>query len=423
VHPGALKEKLAGRYSLDRQIGEGGMGAVYVAFDEKEKRRVAVKVLLIEDNEKLHARFEQEARATMELAHPNILRVTDFHAEKGKPPFLVMELLEGESLRERIKREKRLPIEEAVRIAIDLCDALAAAHAAGVIHRDVKPPNVFLVNSRPERVKLLDFGIAKVRADFGKVHTTTGTVLGTPSYFAPEQLLAKEIDGRTDVFAVGVVLYEMLAGRRPFDERNPVDLTAAILESAPPALEKLRPEVPVPLALVVHDALAKDRFSRPTATELAQRLAPFGPRRRSRLAPLFIVALAGAAAAGAVAYVTNEDAPIVVAPPPATVVASIDAAPEASVRSTPDASAFVEDARDAAAHGNVNLQRDLLKRAFDAGTSDEWALNELRTLCEGYADCPALPGARDGHLGDADGGGGGGGPQIEVGADRVDPLP
>jgi hypothetical protein len=415
VHPGALKERLADRYSLDRQIGEGGMGAVYVAFDEKTKRRVAVKVLLIEDNEKLHARFEQEARATMALAHPNILRVTDFHAEKGKPPFLVMELLEGESLRERIKREKRLPIEEAVRITIELCEALASAHAAGVIHRDVKPPNIFLVKPNG-RVKLLDFGIAKVRADFGKVHTTTGTVLGTPSYFAPEQLLAKEIDGRTDVFGVGVVLYEMLAGRRPFDEQNPVDLTAAILNAAPPALEKLRPEVPVPLALIVHDALAKDRFSRPTASELAHRLAPFGPRRRSRLASLFIVAMAGAAAAGAIAYVKNDDAspqdpPVVAATAPPVVVA-IDATPDVVVPSTVDAALFLEQAADASSQGNVLSERTALKAAYDAGARDASMIDRLRTLCDAHDDieCPSLPGAADGHLGDADGGRGGGGP-------------
>ena len=421
MHSGPLKgEKLADRYRLDRQIGEGGMGAVYVAFDEQTKRRVAVKVLLIEDDEKLAARFEQEARASMELAHPNIVRVTDFHAPKGKPPFLVMDLLDGESLRERMKREKRLPIEDAARIAIELCEALAVAHAAGVIHRDVKPPNVFLVKPNGQ-VKLLDFGIARVRADFGKVHTTTGTVLGTPSYFAPEQLLAKEIDGRSDVFGVGVVLYEMLAGRRPFDERNPVDLTAAILNAAPPALEKLRPEVPVPLALIVHDALAKDRLSRPTASELAERLRPFAPKKRSRLAPLFVVGLLGAAAAGAVAYVTNEDPPVVVAPR-TPVVPAIDATAEPP-RSTVDAAAFVDEARDASANGNVDKARDLLKHALDAGTTDPWALARLRELCEGYTDCPELPGAGDGHLRDADGGSGGRGAEIEVGPDRVDALP
>jgi serine/threonine protein kinase len=379
VQPAPLG-KLVDRYSLDRQIGEGGMGAVYVAFDEKTKRRVAVKVLIALEDEKLAARFEQEARATMELAHPNVVRVTDFRAPQDQPPFLVMELLEGESLRDRMKREKRLPIEDAVRIAIELCEALAHAHAAGVIHRDVKPPNVFLVKPSG-RVKLLDFGIAKVRADFGKVHTTTGTVLGTPSYFAPEQLLAKEIDGRTDVHAVGIVLYEMLSGRRPFMEENPVDLTAAILHRAPPPLEELRPEVPKALALVVHDALAKDRFSRPTASELAKRLEPFGPRR-SRLAPLFVVALAGAAAAGVVAYMTSEDVPLVVAPP--KTAATVDAAPDVAPPSTFDAAGLVAEARDADSQGFKAKTLDLLKQAYDAGVRDPETVERLRVLCDEY---------------------------------------
>jgi serine/threonine protein kinase len=397
VQPAPLekRERLADRYDLDRQIGEGGMGAVYVAFDAKEKRRVAVKVLIALDDDKLRARFEQEARATMELAHPNIVRVTDFHAPPDKPPFLVMELLEGESLRDRMKREKRLTIEDAVRIAIELCEALAHAHAAGVIHRDVKPPNVFLV--KPEgRVKLLDFGIAKVRAEFGKVHTTTGTVLGTPSYFAPEQLLAKEIDGRTDVHAVGIVLYEMLSGQRPFMEENPVDLTAAILHRAPPPLEKLRPDVPKELVLAVHDALAKDRFSRPTASELAKRLAPFAPRRPSRLAPFFVVALAGAAAAAAFAYRPSEEPSAAERPRPtgepvivAAEAAAVDASPGGTETVNLDAAAALAAEADELREGGfITRERDLLKRAVKAGAADASILSRLGELCDAADDIP-----------------------------------
>jgi hypothetical protein len=286
-------------------------------------------------------------------------------------------------------------------------------------------------------VKLLDFGIAKVRADFGNVHTTTGTVLGTPSYFAPEQLLGREIDGRTDVHAAGIVLYEMLSGRRPFMEENPVDLTAAILQSAPPALEKLRPEIPMGLSLAVHDALAKDRVSRPTANELAKRLAPFGPRR-SRIAPLFVVALAGAAAAGAVAWVSSEDVPVGAVPAPAkpAMVAPVDApAPAAQVAQgvDRDAAALIEEARDAGRQGYVDRTRDLLKQAVASGRAEPEVVDWLAGLCDDADDDPCKEmlqrlypsgaGARDGHLPDPDGRSGGGGAEVEVGADRVDPLP
>jgi serine/threonine-protein kinase len=307
-----------------------------------------------------------------------------------------MELLDGESLRERMKREKQMDAKEAVRIAIELLEALSAAHAAGVIHRDVKPPNVFLTKPNG-RVKLLDFGIAKVRAEFGKVHTTTGTVLGTPSYFAPEQLLAKEIDGRTDVHAVGIVLYEMLTGRRPWIEENPVDLTAAILHAGAPPIEKLRSDLPKELAAAVHSALEKDRFSRPTADELARRLAPFGPRKRT-LAPFVFVALVGAAAAGGVAFMTTEETPTTVRAP-AKPAASAAPVAEASVQPSTgpstevsDAAALIAEARDASANGYITRARALLKEAVKDGKADPETVESLAELCDRADDdeCRAM---------------------------------
>jgi serine/threonine protein kinase len=330
TNEGLVGRTLAGTYRVERAIGEGGMGAVYEATDLRLDRRVAVKVLLFEDDAKMVARFEQEARATAKLSSPNIVLVTDFRADPGEPPFLVMELLEGESLRDRMKREPRMPIAAAVRIVLQLLGALRVAHAAGVIHRDIKPANVFLVRTSgtaDEIVKLLDFGIAKVRPDAAKLLTTAGSVLGTPAYFSPEQLLGTELDGRTDVHAVGILLFEMLAGRRPFEEKNAVDLTAAILHAAPMSIRALRADVPEALAAAITDALAKERTLRPTAEELSARIAvharpsePIGiepprlaplrlaPRASTSRAPWLVLGVFAVTAGGAAALLSNEEA-------------------------------------------------------------------------------------------------------------------
>ncbi len=438
--PGSLVGRtLAGSYRLERAIGEGGMGAVYEATDLKLGRRVAVKVLLLDADEKMVKRFEQEALATARLASPNIVAVTDFRAEPGEPPFLVMELLAGESLRDRMKRAPRMPVRDAARIATQLLGALAVAHAAGIVHRDVKPPNVFLVKtagSDEEIVKLLDFGIAKVHRELAKIHTTQGTLMGTPVYFAPEQLLGGEIDGRTDVHAVGVVLFEMLAGRRPFDAENPVDLTAAILHAAPPSLGDLRPDVPEELASAIADALAKERALRPTAEELAARIAPFAslsaaaapaivriepvrvepprtkavavvapaaPRPRRSVAPWLALGVAALGAAGAVVYVT-EDVPIVVGASATAVVdaspadvavdaptdATPDAIPEASAPTTSDEDdarrTRLYKARVAGMRGEHQIVRDLLYATVMDGGADPEEARLLREACKVLRD-------------------------------------
>lgn len=438
--PGSLVGRvLAGRYRLDRAIGEGGMGAVLEATDLELGRRIAVKVLLLElgSDPKMVARFQQEALATARLSSPNIVAVTDFHAEPGEPPFLVMELLAGESLRDRMKRTPKMPVQAAVRIAVQLLGALAVAHAAGIVHRDIKPPNVFLVKTAgrdEELVKLLDFGIAKVARDLAKVHTTQGTVMGTPVYFAPEQLLGGEIDGRTDVHAVGVVLFEMLAGRRPFDADNAVDLAAAILHAAPPPLVALRSDVPPALADAIESALTKERTLRPTAEELAARLAPFAadapasvaivhvdpvrspppspprpPVRRRSIAPWIALGVVAAGAAGAAAYATSEDVPVVVASRvTAPVDASIDAAadaidaatdatPDALVDDAPDASAAranddearstrLYQARYAGIRGEHETVRDLLYAFVMDGGADDEEQRLLREACKALRD-------------------------------------
>jgi serine/threonine-protein kinase len=260
-----------GPYEIVAALGAGGMGEVYRARDTRLGRDVAVKVLpeaAASDPERLK-RFEREARATAALSHPNILAVHDVGIQDGAP-YLVEELLEGESLKERLARGA-LPIAEALRIAVEIACGLAAAHEKGIVHRDLKPGNVFL--TRNGTVKLLDFGLAKLVAPPSAPgalagattvaeSTELGVVLGTLSYMAPEQARGGAADSRADVFAFGVVLYEMLAGRRPFEGSTPTETLAAILTGEPPALPG---HVPPAVAAVVVRCLAKEpggRFQR-----------------------------------------------------------------------------------------------------------------------------------------------------------------
>jgi TolB-like protein/Tfp pilus assembly protein PilF len=253
-----------GPYEIVAQIGAGGMGEVYRARDTRLGRDVAIKVLpaeFAEDPERLK-RFEREAKATAALSHPNILDVHDVGTHEGVP-YLVEELLEGESLKERLVGGA-LVVPEAVGIAVQIARGLAAAHGKGIVHRDLKPANVFL--SKDGQVKILDFGLAKLveGAPAGEAETLTQAptgatepvrVLGTVAYMAPEQARGMAVDARADVFAFGVVLYEMVAGERPFRGATATDTVAAILTKEPAAL---RASVPPGLVEVVGTCLAKD---------------------------------------------------------------------------------------------------------------------------------------------------------------------
>jgi TolB-like protein/Flp pilus assembly protein TadD len=253
-----------GPYEIVAQIGAGGMGEVYRARDTRLGRDVAIKVLpaeFAEDPERLK-RFEREAKATAALSHPNILDVHDVGTHEGVP-YLVEELLEGESLKERLVGEA-LVVPEAVGIAVQIARGLAAAHEKGIVHRDLKPANVVLTGDG--RVKILDFGLAKVVGTVppGEAETLTqapteateaGRVLGTVAYMAPEQARGIAVDARADVFAFGVVLYEMVAGERPFRGATATDVVAAILKEEPVPLAG---GVPVSLAAVIEKCLAKD---------------------------------------------------------------------------------------------------------------------------------------------------------------------
>jgi Tol biopolymer transport system component len=294
-----------GPYEILAPIGAGGMGEVYRARDTRLDRSVAIKVLpqhLSEDPE-VRARFEREARAVSQLNHPHICTLHDIGREGGTD-FLVLEHVEGETLAARLERGA-LPVPELLRIGAEIADALEKAHRAGIVHRDLKPGNIMLTKSG---AKLLDFGLARATGLSSKVSdlsssptvshplTAEGTILGTFHYMAPEQLEGREADARTDVWALGCVLYEMASGRRPFEGRSQASLIAAILEKDPEPIADRLPLVPPALDRLVQACLAKDPDERlQTAHDVRLQLrwiaeggsragvpAPVAARRRSR---------------------------------------------------------------------------------------------------------------------------------------------
>jgi len=281
---------LGDRYRVVSRIGMGGMGAVYLAQHITLKRDLAVKVLLPEfgGKEEFVRRFEREAESASRLAHPHIIAVTDFGRTADGLLFLVMEYLDGRSLSSLI-REGPLPVTRAVTIVRQMLAALNRAHAAGIVHRDLKPDNIMLIDREGQHdfVKILDFGIAKVtEPEPGReALTQAGVVFGTPEYLSPEQALGDKIDARADLYATGVMLFEMLTGRRPFESEDKVRIISMHLSHPVPRMRAVRPEADVPPALedVVMQALEKERENRfasasafLTALEEAERLTAEG---------------------------------------------------------------------------------------------------------------------------------------------------
>ena len=266
---------MGGRYRLERELGAGGMGAVWIAVQEGLGRRVALKTLLpaLAQDAQAVTRFKREAELAASLGHPHIVQVTDFGSDAGGA-FLVMELLHGHSLAEVIEREAPMEPTRLATIAQQVLSALGATHERGVVHRDLKPDNVFLTKvAGGELVKLLDFGIARMAlGDVASRLTQTGQVLGTPLYMAPEQARAQEVDGRTDLYALGAILYEAASGQRPFEASTYPALIAAIVMDAPPPLKSLRPGLPPNFVAIVETAMAKEpdhRFRSPEAMSRA----------------------------------------------------------------------------------------------------------------------------------------------------------
>jgi serine/threonine protein kinase/pimeloyl-ACP methyl ester carboxylesterase len=250
-----------GDFEVRGLLGRGGLGEVYRAWDPTLQREVAIKAVSRGASPDLVARLRREARALAALSHPHVVTVHGL-VEQGRSCFLVMELVEGETLAERLRRGP-LAWEEVQALGVDLADALEAAHTRGIVHRDLKPANLMIASGG--RLKVLDFGVAKVRAGAGDAAepiTRAGTLLGTVAYMAPEQLRGEPGDERSDLFAVGVVLYEMVAGRRPFGGVSEADVIAAILQQSPEPVARLAPGLARGLDAVVARCLEKDPEAR-----------------------------------------------------------------------------------------------------------------------------------------------------------------
>jgi hypothetical protein len=358
----------ADKYRLTRQIGKGGMGVVYEAEHLTLGKRVAIKLMLekyAQDGEAT-ARFGREARAASRIGNPHIIDVIDTGTTPDGRPFVVMELLNGMPLSNVIELSGSIPPWRAIQIMRQVLRAVGAAHAKGIIHRDLKPDNIFIVNDGGDQhdfVKLLDFGISKVvdldeQVAFTKL-TTTGVVMGTPLYMAPEQAMGHPIERYADIYACGVILFEMLAGRPPFEGQTYAVLVAKLLTQAPPLLSSLKPGLPNALVAAVHRALEKepkDRFQSaeqfllalpgektPSLIELAGTLdsssgqvaVPAPTTMKGRLGakskwPLFVLLAALVAGAGTVTFIAmQKDGEPPPAPAAAPNVAS--AAPRATV--------------------------------------------------------------------------------------------
>ncbi len=293
-------EVIDGKYRIVRLVGEGGMGSVYEGENTRIKRRVAIKVLhsAVAEKKDVVQRFEREAQAAGRIGSEHIVEVLDLGTLPSNERFMVMEFLDGMSLSRLMRQQKGMRIEDAVDLVMQALEGVAEAHARGIVHRDLKPSNLFLVGEPPRRtVKVLDFGISKAGPQDDGL-TATGEILGSPRFMAPEQMRkAKDVDARTDIWALGVILYESLAGELPFDANNYNALMLAIITQPHRPLNELAPEVPPQLSALVDQLLEKDRTKRvSSAGELAQRLervyatmtsTPMSlPERPASIAPL-----------------------------------------------------------------------------------------------------------------------------------------
>ena len=268
-----------GRYEILSEIGRGAMGRVYQARDPEIDRLVAIKVMVLEAGldeaqvEEWRRRFEREGRAAGRLSHPGIVAIYDVGEDVGRP-YLVMELVRGRTLEQVVRTEGPLPLARAVAIVEQAAQALDSAHAQGIVHRDVKPANLLLTDSGV--VKISDFGIARLA---GTELTSAGHVWGTPSYMSPEQVMGRPLDGRSDLFSLGTVLYELLSGEKPFPGETVNSIAYRIVHEEPTPLRRLNPAVPPPLAACVARALSKD------PTRRHARMADFAADLKPSMAP------------------------------------------------------------------------------------------------------------------------------------------
>jgi tRNA A-37 threonylcarbamoyl transferase component Bud32/cytochrome c-type biogenesis protein CcmH/NrfG len=254
-------------YRIDKLLGEGAMGEVYLATHTALGRRVALKTLkpAVAATPTLTERFFAEARAVNIIHHENIVECTDLVSDPAGRSYIVMELLEGQSLGSAIHAAGRLSLHRAARIAAQIADAIGAAHVHGIVHRDLKPENVFLIKRAGSRdyVKVLDFGIARLRPEHGALATQSGIIIGTPAYMSPEQVRGEKVGPAADIYALGVIVFHMLAGRPPFEATSTSMMLIAQLQEIPHRLDAIDPALPPAIAELVARALAKDAAARP----------------------------------------------------------------------------------------------------------------------------------------------------------------
>jgi len=358
-----------GNYKIVRVLGEGGMGTVYLAEHPMIGKRVAVKMLRpdLGTDPGLVSRFFQEAKAVNEIRHPNIVDISDFGHTQDGIVYFVMELMEGQSLRDRLSASGPMPIDMAVTFARQVIDALAAAHRVGIVHRDLKPDNIFLVADTQVpggfRSKLFDFGVAKLLGDKQSQvghKTIDGAVVGTPFYMSPEQALCQDVGVAADIYAMGVVMYEMVTGTVPFHSEQLVILLNAILKQPAPPPSRVRPDTPPWLDRLVLRCLEKDPEARPRSMEEVSAILAAGSAELS----------GGEAALGATMM-----APVGLTPPPVTVGQA--PATRTSVVRQPTAAgnaAVVNTAQPSKATSSTSLPRQTAVRGGTARPSEAMGL-------------------------------------------------
>jgi serine/threonine protein kinase len=270
--PGWIGRTIGERYQIQELIGQGGMSAVYKAYDPNLRRVVAIKLIHshLSQDPQFVRRFEEEAASVAQMRHPSIIQVYDFNIE-GNTYFIIFEFVPGESLRERLQRtieaNRSLELTKIVDYSSTVAGALDYAHNLGIIHRDIKPANV-MINVHDQAI-LMDFGIVKIVG--GDTHTATGAVLGTARYISPEQVRGESVDSRTDIYSMGVMLYEMSSGRPPYEADSAITVMMMHVNDPIPDIRSVRPDLPASLANVITRAMAKNRSNRyQSAAELAQ---------------------------------------------------------------------------------------------------------------------------------------------------------
>ncbi len=305
--PGMPREGdvIAGKYRIERLIGMGGMGAVVAARHIELDERVAIKMLLphLPASGEPAARFLREAKATIRIKNEHVVRVLDVGRTDKGSPYIVMEYLDGQDLGQLLERSGPLPVEDTVDYVMQACEAIAAAHALGVVHRDLKPANLFLAaaSDGSALVKVLDFGISKIAesaANQAPGLTSTATVMGTPCFMSPEQLRStRDVDARADIWSMGAILHALMTGTPPYDGESNADVSAKIIRDLPTPLRQLRPDAPAELEAIVLRCLEKDPARRfPDVASLADALSRVTPRDSSKASAVRVARIAAAVA-------------------------------------------------------------------------------------------------------------------------------